>query len=358
MATEDQDKTEDPTSYRLDEARKRGEVAKSADATGVAVMSAFAIVLLFTAGWVAISMAHATRDTLGLAGANASFGPGLLAWLRETWSPVWQALTPLTLALIATAIVANFAQTGPVFSIDPISPDFKRLNPVATFKRLFSMKTLWELGKMTLRLLLLAALCWFVYGEMRALVESIAATPTPRLPALALRAFGKVSLYVLLILALTALLDVIVTRRQFFRKMRTSRRELKDEHKKRDGDPEVKSKQKQLIRELLKKARSVPKAAEADVILTNPTHYAVALKYNPESMRAPVILTKGTGFMAARIREIATRNGVPILRSPALARALYREAEIEQPVPELLYAQLAPVYRWLFSRRNKKQVLA
>jgi len=354
MASEDQDKTEDPSSYRLDEARKRGEVAKSTDAVGVGVMSVFAIVLLFTAGWVGISMANATRATLGLAGANASFGPGLMAWLEQTWTPVWRALTPLAIALIVAAIVGNFAQTGPVFSITPVSPDFKRLNPVNTFKRLWSMKTLWELGKLALRLLLLAALCWFVYGEMRALVESIAAAPTPRLPALMLRAFGKVSLYVLLILALTALLDVIVTRRQFFKKMRTSRRELKDEVKKRDGDPEVKSKQKQLIRELLKKARSVPKAAEADVILTNPTHYAVALKYDPNSMRAPVILTKGTGFMAARIREIATRHNVPIMRSPALARALYREAEIEQPVPELLYAQLAPVYRWLFSRKRKQ----
>jgi flagellar biosynthetic protein FlhB len=353
MAAEDQDKTEDPTSYRLDEARKRGEVAKSADAVGVSVMSVFAIVILFTAGWVGISLGHATSATLGLAGANATLAPGLFAWLRETWAPVWQSLTPLVLALLVAAIVANVAQTGPVFSITPISPDFKRLNPANTVKRIFSFRTIWELGKMSLRLLLLTALCWFVYGEMRALVESIAATPTLRLPALALHSFGRVSLYVLVILALTALLDVLYTRREFFKKMRTSRRELKDEVKKRDGDPEVKSKQKQLIRDLLKKARSVPKAAEADVILANPTHYAVALKYSPESMRAPIVLTKGTGYMAARIRDIAGRNGVPIMRSPALARALYREVEIDHPVPELLYARLAPVYRWLFSRKKK-----
>jgi flagellar biosynthetic protein FlhB len=353
MAEQDQDKTEDPTSYRLEEARKRGEVAKSADAVGVSVMTVFALVVLFTAGWVAVSVAQATRITLGLAGANPVLGPGLAAWLQETWFPVWQSLMPLTLALIVAAIAANLFQTGPVFSLTPVTPDFTRLNPVNTVKRLFSMRTLWELGKTWLRLILLGVVCWFLYGEMRALVESIAATPVARLPGLALRAFGRASLYVLLILGLTALIDLLFTRREFFKKMRTSRRELKDEHKKRDGDPEVKGKQKQLIRELLRKARSVPKAAQADVILTNPTHYAVAVKYVPASMRAPVVLAKGTGFMSKRIREIAARNGVPILRSPALARALYREAELEQPVPELLYAQLAPVYRWLFSRRAK-----
>jgi len=143
-----------------------------------------------------------------------------------------------------------------------------------------------------------------------------------------------------------------MTRRQYMRKMRTSRRELKDEVKRRDGDPEVKSKQKRLLREILKKARSVPKAAEADIILTNPTHVAVALQYRPATMRAPVILTKGSGYMSRRIRDVAGRHGVPILRSPALARALYRECEIDAPVPEKLYVRLAPVYRWLFNHKR------
>ena len=352
MATEDQDKTEQPTSYRLDEARKKGEVSKSADVTGTAVLSTFAVTFLVTGAWVMLALAQATRDTLMLAGAKPSLGPDLVAWLRETYFPVWQALTPLALALIVVAIIANVLQTGPVFSSHPITPDFKRLNPAQTVKRLFSMRTLWELGKMVLKMLLLAALGYFVFGQMRALVESVAATEPQRLPQLALKAFGKVSLYVLLILVVMAVLDFLMSRREYMRKMRTSRRELKDEVKRRDGDPEIKSKQKRLLRELLKKARSVPKAAEADIILTNPTHVAVALQYRPATMRAPVILTKGSGYMARRIRDIAGRRGVPILRSPALARALYRECEIDAPVPEALYTKLAPVYRWLFNQKR------
>jgi flagellar biosynthetic protein FlhB len=354
MADADQDKTEDATPYRLEEARKRGEVAKSPDVIGLAIMVAFAVVMTLTAAWAIGAMATATRSTLLLAGGTPTPGPALFAWMQQTWAPVWRALTPLALALIVVAVIANVAQTGPVFSTTPITPDFKRLNPVQTFKRLFSMKTIWELGKLLLKMILLGALAWFFWGELRALVESVAASAPARLPGLALTAFAKVSIYVLGILALLAFLDFLMTRREFLKKMRTSRRELKDEIKKRDGDPEVKSKQKQLIRELLKKARSVPKAAEADVILTNPTHYAVALKYKPAEMRAPVILTKGAGFMSKRIREIGARHGVPIVRSPALTRALYREGEIDRPVPELLYAQLAPVYRWLMSRKSKQ----
>ncbi|HMB43632.1 MAG TPA: EscU/YscU/HrcU family type III secretion system export apparatus switch protein [Luteimonas sp.] len=352
MASEDQDKTEQPTSYRLEEARKKGEVSKSPDVTGTAVLIAFAVTTVMTGAWVMQALAQATRDTLSLAGGRPTLGPGLVTWLRATYFPVWQSLTPLALALIVIAIIANVLQTGPVFSSHPITPDFKRLNPVQTFKRLFSMRTLWELGKMVLKMLLLAALGYFLFGQMRALVESVAATEPQRLPALALKGFGKASLYVLLILAVMAVLDFLMTRRQYMRKMRTSRRELRDEVKRRDGDPEVKSKQKRLLREILKKARSVQNAAEADIILTNPTHVAVALQYRPATMRAPIVLTKGSGYLSRRIREVASRRGVPILRSPALARALYRECEIDAPVPEKLYARLAPVYRWLFNQKR------
>lgn len=357
MATEDQDKTEEPTSYKLEEARKRGEVAKSADVTGTAVMAAFAVTFAMTAAWVMRSLAQATQETLSLAGAKPMIGKGLMAWLQETYFPVLQSLTPLALALIVVAVVVNVMQTGPIFSTHPITPDFKRLNPMQVVKRLFSMKTLWELGKMFLKMIMLGVLCYALYGQMRELVESVAATPPQYIPMLALKAFTKASLYVLLIIGLSAILDLLITRRDYMKKMRMSRRDLRDEYKRRDGDPEVKSKQKRLIRDLLKKARAVNKAAEADVIITNPTHFAVAIQYRPATMRAPIVLAKGAGFLSTRIREVAGRNGVPIMRSPLLARALYRECEIDSPVPEKLYTKLAPIYRWLFSQKKTAAAL-
>lgn len=354
MPTGDQDKTEDPSAYRLEEARKRGEAAKSTDAVGVSIMVAFAVAYAMTAAWVMQSLAHALRQTMLMAGARPALDSGLVAWMGDTWFPLWQSLTPLVMTLVVVAVVANVAQTGPMFSTHPLSPDFNRLNPAQTIKRLFSMRTLWDLGKMLLKMLLLAALCFVVFGYLEALVAGVAMAVPQRLPVLALSFFVSVSVYVLTILVLIALFDVLMTRREFMRRMRTSRREMRDEIKRRDGDPEVKSKQKRLIRDLLKKARAVPRAAEADVILTNPTHCAIALQYRPATMRAPVVLAKGYGFMARRIRHVASRAGVPVFRSPELARAIYRECDVDAPVPETLYAQLAPVYRWLFGARRAR----
>ncbi|HRO63602.1 EscU/YscU/HrcU family type III secretion system export apparatus switch protein [Thermomonas sp.] len=352
MAAEDQDKTEQPTQYRLEEARRRGEVAKSSDAVGTAMLIVFAATFALTGAWVAHALASAIRDTLLFAGGKPAPGAGLFTWMGVTWSPVWRALSPLALALVVTAAVANIAQTGPVFTSHPIKPDFNRMNPAQTLKRLFSVRTLWELGKMVLKLGLLTVLAYAMYRQLTGLAGGIASASPQRLPRLAMTAFAWTSIYVLLILAALAAVDLLVVRREYMRKMRMSRRDLRDEHKRRDGDPEIKSKQKRLIRELLKKARSVPRVAEADFVLTNPTHYAVALQYRPATMRAPIVLAKGAGFMSKRIRSVAQRHGVPILRRPALTRALYRECELDAPVPEARYEELAPVYRWLFARRG------
>ena len=165
-----------------------------------------------------------------------------------------------------------------------------------------------------------------------------------------LNGFWKTSLYVLLVLGLAAMADLMFVRRDHMKRMRMSRRELRDEVKRRDGDPEVKSKQKRQQRELLKKVRALPRVGDADVVLTNPTHYAVAVQYRPRTMRAPVVLAKGRGFLAARIRALAGTASVPVLRMPALARAIYADCDIDGPVPEALYGQLAPVYRQLFAQ--------
>ena len=350
MAQEDQDKTEQPTSFRLEEARKKGEVAKSTDAVGVAVMVAFAVTVAMTAGQVSGSLLLATRRMIALAGSGPVFNTELVHWVGRVYAPVWQALSPLLLAIVVVAVVANVFQTRPIFTSHPISPDFKRLNPANTVKRLFSLRTFWELGKLIVKMSLLAGLCVVAASHAQTMAVAVASSVPRDFPALMLAGFIKTSIYVLLVLALMALVDLIFTRRDFLRRMRMSRRELRDEFKRRDGDPDVKSKQKKLIRDLLKKARAVSKAAEADVILTNPTHVAVALQYRPQAMRAPRVLAMGAGFLSQRIRQVASRAGVPIVRSPVLARALYRECDIDGSVPEHLYADLVPIYRKLLGR--------
>lgn len=351
MSQPDQDKTEQPTPYRLEEARKRGEVARSMDVTGTLVMIVFAAVVALTGAGVAGALALSTRRMVAIAGQAPPLGGEFSSWVVQVYAPVGQALMPLALGLVVAAVLGNMLQTGPMFTTHPLKPDFKRMNPAQTVKRIFSLRTLWELGKLVGKCLLLAAVGVLFMWKGRALAESVAMTLPRRLGELALDAFVTTSAYVLLVLALAALVDFLFSRREFMRKMRMSRRELRDEIKRKDGDPAVKSKQKQQIRDLLKKTKALGRVKDADVVLTNPTHVAVALQYTPGRMLAPVVLAKGAGLLAGRIRLLAARHRVPVMRVPPLARALYRDCPIDGPVPEQHYSELGPIYRMLWADR-------
>lgn len=351
MSQGDQDKTEQPTEFRLEEARKRGEVAKSIDLSGVLLMVVVAVIITLTGAGIASAFAVATQRMILVAGDLSSLNGSFVGWMSETYAPVWQAVMPLLLGLLVTAVVSHLIQTGPIFTSHPMKPDFKRMNPAQTIKRLFSMRTLWELGKMLVKFLMLGAVCAVFVWKATALVETVALSLPHRIGSLLLTTFAKTSFYVLLVLALAAAVDFLFARRDFMRKMKMSRRELKDEVKRRDGDPAVKSKQKQQLRELLKKTRALGRVHEADVVITNPTHVAVALRYRPGETLAPVVLAKGAGFLSRRIRMLAARHRVPVIRVPALARSLYRECEIDGMVPAGRYIELAPVYRELWASK-------
>lgn len=352
MSQGDQDKSEQPTPHRLEEARKRGEVAKSADVSGSLVMIVFAATLALTAGGIAIAFADATRRMIGVAGNAPALNSAFAGWVAGAYGPAGQALAPLLLALVVAAVLGNVLQTGPMFTTHPLKPDIKRMNPANALRRIFSMRTLWELGKLTAKFVMLGAVAALFAWKARALVEAVVQTAPQRLGGLVLSAFVKASVYVMLVLALVALTDLLFTRREFMRKMRMSRRELKDEIRRRDGDPTIKSKRKQQLRELMKKARAMARVGESDVVLTNPTHVAVALRYRPGETLGPVVVAKGAGLLAQRIRTLASRHGVPTVRIPAVARALYRECDIDAVVPESVYGQLAPVYRKLWADRK------
>lgn len=349
MSQGDQDKTEQPTPFRLDEARKQGNVAKSPEVTGIVVMIAFAVIMALSGTQIARAVAQATGQMIAVAGHAPSLDAALTNMLHKAYAPLWQALAPLVLGLIVAGAVGNLAQTGPMFTTHPLKPDFKRMHPMQVVRKIFSMRTLWELGKLLFKSALLLGLAALVVLKARALIESVAGTAPNQLGGLMARAFVKTSLYVLLVLAIAALADWLFSRREFMRKMRMSKRELKDEVKRRDGDPTVKTKQKQLLRELLKKAGSVGRVKDADVILTNPTHVAVALRYRPGETLAPVVVSKGAGLMAAEIRKRARQHKVPMVRNPALARALFKECGIDEMIPQARYSALVPIYRELWA---------
>lgn len=354
MAADEQSKTEQPTAFHLQEAHDRGQVPRSQELSGVLVTIVFTIAFAVSGYPMATALARAVRRTMTMAGNGPPPSAALMAWLERTFQPFWQAMLPMVLAMLVTAVAVNLVQTGPTFSTTPLKPDFSRLNPAQGLKRLFSLRMLWELFKLAFKAALLGGVGWALAAGIRHRVDAAAFSDPANLAMRFRGIFVQVSTWVLALLLLVALIDFWFTRREYIRKLRMSRRDIKDETKRRDGDPEIRHRRKRLIAELLKHSRSMSRVPEADIVLSNPTHLAVALQYRPKSMRSPVVLSKGSDAVAARIREIAGRAGVPCLRSPELARALFRECKVDQAVPAHLYRQLAPVYRWLMKRPGNR----
>lgn len=354
MAADEQSKTEQPTAFRLQEAREKGQVARSPDMSGVIVIIVFSVALAAASYNIAAAFAHSVGRTLLMAGNAPQPSASLLTWLQRTFEPAWQALLPVIIAVLVAAVVGNLIQTGPVFSTEPLKPDFNRLNPAEGAKRIFSLRLLWELFKLSLKLGVLGALAWALAGSIGHKVQE-AALAAPSSIGILLRAtYVQVTTWMLALLGLIALLDLLFMRREYIRKLRMSRRDIKDEHKRREGDPEIRQKRRRLMAELQKHSRSIRRVPEADVLLTNPTHLAIALKYRPKTMRSPIVLSKGSDAVAARMRMLAAQSGVPCLRSPELARALYRECKVDRAVPAHLYKPLAPIYRWLMKRPGNR----
>lgn len=354
MADDQQDKTEKPTASRLREAREKGQAAKSPELTGVITLIVFAVAFTSGIGGVAAAFAQAMRASIAMAGASPVLSGGLAYWVAGAFAPAWSTLLPSLFALLISAVAANVVQTGFMFSTQPLKADFSRLNPVKGFKRIFSMRTAWDLFRLVLKLAILGGLLYGLSQSLEGSWLASAARSPADVPALMEATFDRVLKWVLAVLALVAVLDLLFSRREFIRKLRMSRRDMKDEHKRQEGDPAIRSKRRRLARDLMKRAASVARVPSADVVVTNPTHVAVALRYRTATMLAPVVLSKGAGWMAARIRRSAARHGVPIVRSPELARALFRECDLDEPIPADRYTEVGKVYRWVMGRPGHK----
>jgi flagellar biosynthetic protein FlhB len=354
MSEEDQDKSEEATAYKLEKAREQGQVARSADLSGVAVLLAFSLSMFATVGWIGEAIVESFSRLFAWVGGSVQLGPALMDAALDICAPLLRAMAPTLMAVLIGAVSIGVLQVGLVPSLQPLSPDLKRLNPMQMLKRLFSKRTLWETGKTLVKLAALGILLWFLLRD--ALLGTTADQPQPR-SLMELARFWRSELLwaafgTLGILVLAALADLAFVRWEFAQRMRMSRRELRDEHKRRDGDPEVRSKRKRLMQQLVKQAKALGRVPQADVIITNPVHLAVALQYRPDTMKAPIVLAKGAGALAAAIRSRGRRHGVSLQPRPPLARALFRLCDIDEPIPEKLYSEVAEVYRRLHAARR------
>ncbi|HJV47707.1 MAG TPA: EscU/YscU/HrcU family type III secretion system export apparatus switch protein [Geothrix sp.] len=354
MSQQDLDKNLAATPYKLEKAKERGEVSKSPDVVAAVVFTA-AMVFLTWQGWT-LCREQFRFDQMLLGQAVRVEANPAVVWplIQHTMRSTFLLLIPFFATLMLAGILSNILQTGPVFSVEPVKPKWERINPAEGVKRVFSMRTLFAGIRALLKLLLLGTVVYFALKAMVPRFYHLADLSPLGLVRTLLDSFASLGLKLALMLGLIALLDMLYTRYEFAKKMRMSHREMKDEHKHREGDPRIRGRLRQLRKEVLKRSRALRRTSEADVLITNPTHVAVALRYKHGQMASPQLIAKGKGFMAAAMRQIAARHSIPVVQNPALARALYRELGVDHHVPPDLYAQVARIIVWVFAMRDRR----
>lgn len=348
---DDSSKTEQPSHRKLSRARERGQVIQSREINNLFMLSASAVIVLLIAPSVAGRMAVTLARFLDPAQLIA--GGGIL-WeaVGALLGELAQTLILPVLLLVAMAIAASLLQTGLVVAFDKVGFDASRLSLVAGFQRLFSVRSALEFVKSFAKVaLVLAVSAMLLVPEVRrlpALVSADIAVLASEIVHLLLRFV----LGVLVLVALLALLDYGYQRLSFMREMRMSKQEVKEEHKQAEGDPLIKARLRQIRMERARR-RMMAAVPSASVVVTNPTHYAVALKYEMGSKGAPRLVAKGADLIAKRIREIAEENDVPLVENPPLARALYANVDLDREIPPEHYKAVAEIISYVFRLKGK-----
>jgi flagellar biosynthetic protein FlhB len=355
--TEQSERTEDPTPRRLQEARERGQLPRSRELTNFATMIGGSATLLAMGGTLAGVLAGVMRHGLGFDPDRLHAPDALQSSLGEAIKSALFAMMPIFGTLAGLVILASVVLGGWNFSPQAMVPDFSRMNPLSGLARLFGLRGATELGKALLKCAVVGAVCtavtFWLFGDVMRLGHMAPRAAIGRGASLLSYAFVWLSAA----LAIVAIVDVPLQLLQYSRGLRMTRQEVRDEAKESDGRPETKQRIRQMQQQLARR-RMMHKVPGADVVIVNPTHFAVALKYDPANMRAPRVLAKGVDLVAANIRRIAEENRVPIFESPKLARALYRSTDLNREIPAGLYVAVAQVLSYIFRIRTLNPTLA
>ncbi|MBB2495911.1 flagellar biosynthesis protein FlhB [Aquipseudomonas ullengensis] len=345
------DKSEEPTSKRLEEARKKGQVARSRELNTLAVMLAGSGGLLFYGGQMGAAMADLMRTNFSLPREVLMDDGSMARYLLASGMDALMSLQPLLTLLLIASIVGPIALGGWLFSGEAMMPKFSRMDPLAGLKRMFSTKALVELLKALAKFTVILLVALAVLKSDQKDLLAIANEPVEQAILHSLVIVGKSLLWLACGLILITAVDVPFQLWDSKQKLMMTKQEVRDEYRDSEGKPEVKSKIRQMQRQMAEQ-RMMQKVPEADVVITNPTHFAVALKYDPANGQAPQLLAKGGDFMALKIREIAQEHKVTLLESPALARAVFYSTEIDQEIPAGLYLAVAQVLAYVYQLKQ------
>ncbi len=349
-----QEKTEKPTPRRRRKAREQGQVARSQELAGVGVLMGGVVALWVAGGYMYGLTTQMLSHFLGHA------EEGWLDPLRIKSLGTWagelglKIMAPVLVAVFVGAALVNLAQIGFLVTPKRIVPELDRINPISGFKRLFSLRSLVELAKSVGKLLVVGAVSYFVLlGQWQAL-PGLVQMSVGQVVGYIIGVCMKLFFYCALAMIVLAVLDFAYQKWDYEKNLRMSRQELKDEFKQTEGDPLVRARIRSIQREMARK-RMMSAVPTADVVITNPVHLAVALRYEVGVMPAPEVVAKGKGKLAERIKELARAAGVPVVEDPLLAQALYKSVEVGESIPQELYEAVASVLAYVYRMAGRQQ---
>jgi flagellar biosynthesis protein FlhB len=350
--TDESQKTEEPTPHKLSEARQKGNVITSQEVSSFAILLGGALTAAFLGSFMAERLANATGGLLANIHAITFDAANVGDVLMDVLYDVSVGMAPIALLLIVLGTGAKLAVSGFLFSAESLKPELSKLSLIKGVKRMFSLKSFVEFAKGLIKLAIVGTIVYLLAAPEVDRVEvlmqmDIAATAEETRLVLVRMFSGVVG-----VMAVIAALDYVYQRHEYMKQMRMSKQEIKDEHKQSEGDPMVKGRLRQ-IRAERARSRMIAAVPTADVVVTNPTHFAVALKYEIDAMGAPRVVAKGADDVAFRIRDVAKENDVPIVENPPLARALFSVSDIDEEVPPEHYKAVAEVIRYVFQLKNK-----
>ena len=351
-AGDDQEKTEEPTGKKIEDARNKGNVPKSADAAGFVTLLVGIVAIVLMLPYFGEKFLNIYHYCMQLIGAEITVKNVMNLTITIIIQMVL-AVLPLAALIMVAGVMGNVMQFGFVFTAEPLTPDLKKIDPISGIGRLFSMKKAVESVKIILKVSAVFGVAFYFFLTfVKELPGTIFFNMVDQLLWLKEKLLILAAVMLLLFMVI-AIADIFITRFNYFKDLRMSKQEVKDEFKQMEGDPQVKGRIRSLQMQAAKK-RMMQNIPAADVVITNPTHYAVALRYDKEQEDAPVVLAKGVDFLALQIRKIAIQNDIDILENPPLARELYKLCDVNQQIPAQLFGAVAEVLSQIYKQNLQK----
>lgn len=346
-----EEKTEKPTERKLEKAREEGQVAKSADLVELSCLSVLLLVLHAGGAYLGAQLQSLIHEALEFVHGDRSLA-AIMSAVDKLEHGALALMLPIALASVAAALMALAPQVGLEATMKPVAPNFEKVSPAAGFKRIFSMKSVLEFVKMIVKALVVSVVMWKAIEWLLPLISSSLYLPVPSLAKTMWTAVLRLLDVAAIVYLVIGAADYGIQKWQFLRQNKMTKDEVKREAKDREGDPRLKSERRKLAREF---ATTAPSASmsRANMLVVNPTHYAVAVRYEPRETPLPIVLARGVDEQAAKLRQIALALGVPIVANPPVARALYK-VPLNQPIPAELLEIVAAILRWVDSVGAKR----